>query len=130
MPQNRPIPIESRCPKGVCTSAAADVRHNSPIKNTTKAMKNVCTCIICRVSKLKGCSSVAHLKYFGKPIWSNAKPMRSMPMILSCSSIFLECKCGDERRDFLFFLDDKIGCFKCFVPISFVQKMKETNVVG
>jgi hypothetical protein len=41
MAQKMPKPNDSLLPKSVSIISPEDVRHNKPIKNSTKAMKNV-----------------------------------------------------------------------------------------
>ena len=58
--QNSAIPRLTRLPKVVLSNSFAEVRHNTPIKRTTKAIKNVCTRNICRLIKLSRPNSSLH----------------------------------------------------------------------
>lgn len=66
IPQKTARPKEIFFPKEVLVSSFAEVKQSSPIKNTTKAIKKVCTCIIWRLIRLKGARSFFHKKYLGK----------------------------------------------------------------
>lgn len=64
-PQNMDSPSAIFFPIGVVISSCADVKQSNPMSNTKKAMKKVCTNIICRLIKLNGARSFFHAKYLG-----------------------------------------------------------------
>jgi hypothetical protein len=64
--QNMPNDKDSLFPNCVYKRSVEEVRQRTPIKNTTNAMKKVCTYIICRLARLNEANSCFQLKYLGK----------------------------------------------------------------
>ena len=64
--QNTPIPKQIFFPKLVSINSFEEERHIIAINKMTSAIKNVCTYIICLLTKLTNINSFFQLKYHGK----------------------------------------------------------------
>ncbi len=81
------MPKHILLPNGVVSRSAAEVTQRRPMSKTTKAIKNECTYIICRLMVLTLLNSSFHLKYFGKKTWNKPSVIKMKPVNLSSSSI-------------------------------------------
>jgi hypothetical protein len=83
-----PSPREMTFPNELWTSSALYRRHIRPIRSTIRAMKKVCTTIICLLMRLRDYNSFFQSKYFGKMTYTRANKMNKLPIILMCVFIF------------------------------------------
>ncbi len=81
MVQKKRSPSVIFLPKSVSTSSTDEVKQSNPIRNTTKAIKNVCTVIICLLIKLNVFNSLFQLKYLGNIICIRDSIINRNPII-------------------------------------------------